>query len=155
MNRIIKKVAVLGSGVMGSRIACHFANIGVQVILLDIIPMQLSEEEKKKPALRNKLVNDSLQMAVKQNPSPVYSQKVLKKITTGNFEDDLNKIAECDWIIEVVIESLKIKKELFEKVDVIRKPGTLITSNTSGIPIHLMIEGRSDDFKKHFCGTHF
>ncbi|MBC8172631.1 MAG: 3-hydroxyacyl-CoA dehydrogenase [Chitinophagales bacterium] len=155
MNRIIKKVAVLGSGVMGSRIACHFANIGVQSILLDIIPMNLSEEEKKKPALRNKLVNDSLQTAVKQNPSPVYSQKVLKNITTGNFEDDLHQITECDWIIEVVVESLKIKKELFDKVDAIRKPGTLITSNTSGIPIHLMAEGRSDDFQKHFCGTHF
>ncbi len=155
MNRIIRKVAVLGSGVMGSRIACHFANIGVQTILLDIIPMQLTEEEKSKPALRNKLVNDSLQMAVKQNPSPVYAQKVLKKITTGNFEDDLQKIKECDWIIEVVIENLEIKKQLFEKVDALRKPGTLITSNTSGIPIHLMAEGRTEDFQKHFCGTHF
>ncbi|MFN0274184.1 MAG: 3-hydroxyacyl-CoA dehydrogenase/enoyl-CoA hydratase family protein [Chitinophagales bacterium] len=155
MNRIIKKVAVLGSGVMGSRIACHFANIGVQVVLLDIIPMNLSDEEKKKPALRNKLVNDSLQTAVKQNPSPVYSQKVLKKITTGNFEDDLTKISDCDWVIEVVVENLDIKKQLFEKVDVLRKPGTLITSNTSGIPIHLMKEGRSNDFRKHFCGTHF
>ena len=155
MNRIIKKVAVLGSGVMGSRIACHFANIGVPTILLDIVPMNLTEEEKAKPALQNKLVNDSLQMAIKQNPSPVYSQKVLKKITTGNFEDDLQKIKDCDWIIEVVIENLEIKKQLFEKVDAIRKPGTLITSNTSGIPIHLMAEDRSEDFQKHFCGTHF
>ena len=155
MNRIIKKVAVLGSGVMGSRIACHFANIGVPTILLDIVPMNLTEEEKAKPALRNKLVNDSLQMAIKQNPSPVYSQKVLEKITTGNFEDDLQKIKDCDWIIEVVIENLEIKKQLFEKVDAIRKPGTLITSNTSGIPIHLMAEDRSEDFQKHFCGTHF
>ena len=155
MNRIIKKVAVLGSGVMGSRIACHFANIGVEVLLLDIIAMQLTEDEKKIPALRNKLVNDSLQMAIKQNPSPVYSQKVIKKITTGNFEDDLAKIKDADWIIEVVVENLQIKQQLFEKVDGIRKTGTLITSNTSGIPIHQMIEGRSDDFKKHFCGTHF
>ena len=155
MNRIIKKVAVLGSGVMGSRIACHFANIGVEVLLLDIVPMQLTDEEKKNPALRNKLVNDSLQMAIKQNPSPVYAQKVIKKITTGNFEDDLSKIKSVDWIIEVVIENLQIKQQLFEKVDALRQPGTLITSNTSGIPIHQMIEGRSDDFKKHFCGTHF
>lgn len=155
MNRIIKKVAVLGSGVMGSRIACHFANIGVEVMLLDIIAMQLTDEEKQKPQLRNKLVNDSLQMAIKQNPSPIYAQKVLKKITTGNFEDDLSKINEADWIIEVVVENLQIKQQLFEKVDALRSPGTLITSNTSGIPIHQMIEGRSDDFKKHFCGTHF
>ncbi len=155
MNRIIKKVAVLGSGVMGSRIACHFANIGVQVLLLDIVPMQLTDEEKKNPTLRNKLVNDSLQAAIKQNPSPVYAQKVIKHITTGNFDDDLQKIKDVDWIVEVVIENLEIKQQLFEKVDAIRKPGTLITSNTSGIPIHQMIIGRSDDFKQHFCGTHF
>lgn len=155
MNRIIKKVAVLGSGVMGSRIACHFANIGVQVTLLDIVPMQLTDEEKKNPQLRNKLVNDSLQMAIKQNPSPVYNQKVIKHITTGNFDDDLAKIKDADWVIEVVIENLEIKQQLFEKVDALRKPGTLITSNTSGIPIHQMIIGRSDDFKKHFSGTHF
>lgn len=155
MNRIIKKVAVLGSGVMGSRIACHFANIGVQVLLLDIVPLQLTDEEKKNPTLRNKLVNDSLQAAIKQNPSPVYAQKVIKHITTGNFDDDLQKIKDVDWIVEVVIENLEIKQQLFEKVDAIRKPGTLITSNTSGIPIHQMIIGRSDDFKQHFCGTHF
>lgn len=155
MNRIIKKVAVLGSGVMGSRIACHFANIGVQVLLLDIVPMQLTDEEKKNPTLRNKLVNDSLQAAIKQNPSPVYAQKVIKLITTGNFDDDLHKIKDVDWIVEVVIENLEIKQQLFEKVDALRKPGTLITSNTSGIPIHQMIIGRSDDFKQHFCGTHF
>lgn len=155
MNRIIKKVAVLGSGVMGSRIACHFANIGVQVLLLDIVPLQLTDEEKKNPTLRNKLVNDSLQAAIKQNPSPVYAQKVIKQITTGNFDDDLQKIKDVDWIVEVVIENLEIKQQLFEKVDALRKPGTLITSNTSGIPIHQMIIGRSDDFKQHFCGTHF
>ncbi|HNV98712.1 MAG TPA: 3-hydroxyacyl-CoA dehydrogenase family protein, partial [Chitinophagales bacterium] len=155
MNKHIKKIAVLGSGVMGSRIACHFANIGVDVILLDILPMQATDEQLKSPAFRNKIVQESLQAAVKQNPSPVYSQKVLKKITTGNFTDDLNKIAACDWVIEVVIENLDIKKQLFEKVDALRKPGTLITSNTSGIPIAEMSEGRSEDFQKHFCGTHF
>jgi 3-hydroxyacyl-CoA dehydrogenase len=152
-KRVIKKVAVLGSGVMGSRIACHFAGIGVQVLLLDIVPNEAKESDK--PALRNKIVNDSLQAAVKSNPSPVYSKDVIRKITTGNFDDNLQEIAGYDWIIEVVIERLDIKKALYEKVDGIRKPGTLITSNTSGIPIHQLSEGRSADFRKNFCGTHF
>ncbi|MBX7049259.1 MAG: enoyl-CoA hydratase/isomerase family protein [Chitinophagales bacterium] len=155
MNRIIKKIAVLGSGVMGSRIACHFANIGIEVLLLDIVPLQATEEQLKQPAFRNKIVNDSLQAAIKQNPSPVYSQKVLKRITTGNFDDDMERIADCDWVMEVVVENLTIKQQLFEKVDKHRKQGTLVTSNTSGIPIALMSEGRSEDFRRHFCGTHF
>ncbi|MBO9682663.1 MAG: enoyl-CoA hydratase/isomerase family protein [Flavisolibacter sp.] len=152
-KRIIKKVAVLGSGVMGSRIACHFAGIGVQVLLLDIVPNEAKAADNK--ALRNKIVNDSLQAAVKSNPSPIYTKDVIKKITTGNFDDNLKDIANCDWIIEVVVERLDIKRSLYEKVEQFRKPGTLITSNTSGIPIHLLSEGRSEDFKKHFCGTHF
>ncbi|MGN6297186.1 MAG: 3-hydroxyacyl-CoA dehydrogenase/enoyl-CoA hydratase family protein [Ginsengibacter sp.] len=146
----IKKVAVLGSGVMGSRIACLFAGIGVQVVLLDI-PAPGSKDEKSK----NKLVNDALAAAVKSSPSPLYSKDDLQKITTGNFEDNMKDIAGCDWIIEVVVERLDIKKQVFDEVEKFRKAGTLITSNTSGIPIHLMAEGRSDDFKKHFCGTHF
>src|SRR5258705_569802 len=153
MKRTIKKVAVLGSGVMGSRIACHFAGIGVQVLLLDIVPKDLPADAK--PAERNKIVNDVLTAAVKTNPSPVYHKDVIKKITTGNFEDDMKKIADYDWVIEVVVERLDIKQKIFEQVEKYRKPGTLITSNTSGIPIHMMAEGRSDDFKKHFCGTHF
>ena len=152
-KRIIKKVAVLGSGVMGSRIACHFAGIGLQVLLLDIVPKEAVES--KKPAERNKIVNDALTAAIKSNPSPVYHKNVIKKITTGNFDDDMNKISDCDWTIEVVVERLDIKKQVYEKVEKFRKPGTLITSNTSGIPIHMLSEGRSDDFKKHFCGTHF
>src|ERR1051325_4643499 len=152
-KRIIKKVAVLGSGVMGSRIACHFAGIGVQVLLLDIVPKEAVESKDAKA--RNKIVNDSLTAAVKSNPSPLYHKDALKKITTGNFDDDMKKIAYCDWIIEVVIERLDIKKSVYEKVEQYRKPGTLITSNTSGIPIHLLAQGRSDDFRKHFCGTHF
>lgn len=155
MNRIIKKIAVLGSGVMGSRIACHFANIGIEVLLLDIVPLQATEDQLKQPAFRNKIVNDSLQAAIKQNPSPVYSQKVLKRITTGNFDDDMQRIADCDWVMEVVVENLTIKQQLFDKVDKHRKQGTLVTSNTSGIPIALMSEGRSEDFRRHFCGTHF
>jgi 3-hydroxyacyl-CoA dehydrogenase len=151
-KRIIKKVAVLGSGVMGSRIACHFANIGLQVLLLDIVPKDALAGDKK---LRNKIVNDALDFALKSNPSPIYLKAFAKRITTGNFEDDMPKIADCDWVIEVVVERLDIKQKVFETVEKHRKAGTLITSNTSGIPIHLMTEGRSDDFKKHFCGTHF
>jgi 3-hydroxyacyl-CoA dehydrogenase len=152
-KRIIKKVAVLGSGVMGSRIACHFAGIGVQVLLLDMVPAEAKESNNK--ALRNKIVNDSLQAAIKSNPSPVYTKDVVKRIATGNFDDNLKDIATCDWVIEVVVERLDIKQSLYEKVEQFRKPGTLITSNTSGIPIHLLSEGRSEDFKKNFCGTHF
>ncbi|MES2330226.1 MAG: 3-hydroxyacyl-CoA dehydrogenase NAD-binding domain-containing protein [Bacteroidota bacterium] len=153
MKRSIRKVAVLGSGVMGSRIACHFAGIGVQVLLLDMVPK--GAEESTKPAERNKLVNDALQAAIKSNPSPVFTKDVVKRITTGNFDDNLKDITGCDWIIEVVVERLDIKQMIYEKVEKFRKPGTLITSNTSGIPIHMMAEGRSDDFKKHFCGSHF
>jgi len=154
MKRTIKKVAVLGSGVMGSRIACHFAGIGVQVLLLDIVASQPPEGGAKAHD-RNKIVNDALSAAIKSNPSPVYHKDVIKKITTGNFDDNMKDIAGCDWTIEVVVERLDIKQKVFEQVEKYRKPGTLITSNTSGIPIYMMAEGRSDDFKKHFCGTHF
>jgi 3-hydroxyacyl-CoA dehydrogenase len=153
MKRVIKKVAVLGSGVMGSRIACHFAGIGVQVLLLDIVPESASQTTN--PAERNKIVNTALQAALKSSPSPVFTKDTAKRITTGNFDDNMKDISTCDWIIEVVVERLDIKHQVFEKVEQFRKPGTLITSNTSGIPIHLLCEGRSDDFKKHFCGTHF
>ena len=153
MKRTIKKIAVLGSGVMGSRIACHFAGIGLPVLLLDIAPKDLTENAK--PAEKNKIVNDALTAAIKSNPSPVYTKDVIKKITTGNFTDNMKDIATADWIIEVVVERLDIKQLIFTEVEKYRKPGTLITSNTSGIPIHMMAEGRSDDFKKHFCGTHF
>ncbi|MEJ7627692.1 MAG: 3-hydroxyacyl-CoA dehydrogenase/enoyl-CoA hydratase family protein [Ferruginibacter sp.] len=152
-NRIIKKVAVLGSGVMGSRIAAHFAGIGLPVLLLDIMPEGLPPEAKV--AERNKIVNDALAAAIKSNPSPVFHKDVIKRITTGNFTDNMKDIAEMDWIIEVVVERLDIKQLIFTEVEKYRKPGTLITSNTSGIPIHMMTEGRSEDFKKHFAGTHF
>ncbi|MES2620755.1 MAG: 3-hydroxyacyl-CoA dehydrogenase/enoyl-CoA hydratase family protein [Bacteroidota bacterium] len=153
--RKIKTVAVLGSGVMGSRIALHYANIGLKVFLLDIVTPKLSEDDAKKPALRNKLVNDALAFALKSNPNPVYDKAFASRITTGNFDDNLSWIKNADWIIEVVVERLDIKQQVFEKVEKYRKPGTLITSNTSGIPIHLMAEGRSDDFRAHFCGTHY
>jgi 3-hydroxyacyl-CoA dehydrogenase len=161
MKRTIKKVAVLGSGVMGSRIACHFANIGVQVLLLDIAPKELTADEEKKGlkldalAVRNRIVNSALQAAVVANPSPLYRKSEVSRIKTGNFDDNLKDIATCDWVIEVVVERLDIKKSLYERVEQFRKKGTLITSNTSGIPIHLLAEGRSDDFKQHFAGTHF
>lgn len=160
-KRLIRKVAVLGSGVMGSRIACHFAGVGLQVLLLDIAPKELTEAEKAKglstdhPAVKNRIVNEALAAAIKSNPSPAYTKDVVKKIKTGNFTDNLKDIADYDWVIEVVVERLDIKQQIFTEVEKYRKPGTLITSNTSGIPIHLMAEGRSEDFKKHFCGTHF
>ena len=156
MKRTIKKVAVLGSGVMGSRIAAHFAGAGLQVLLLDIAaPSNSPEGAEQKPADRNKIVNDALTAAIKSNPSPVYTKDVIKRISTGNFTDNMKDIATYDWVIEVVVERLDIKQSIFTEVEKYRKPGTLVTSNTSGIPIHLMAEGRSDDFKKHFCGTHF
>src|SRR5579862_3665756 len=160
-NRIIKKIAVLGSGVMGSRIACHFAGAGLSVLLLDIAPKELNDAEKAKnlttdqPAVKNRIVNDALASTLKSNPSPVYTKDAVKKIRTGNFADNMKDIGSCDWIIEVVVERLDVKQSVFTEVEKYRKPGTLVTSNTSGIPIHLMTEGRTDDFKKHFCGTHF
>lgn len=152
-NRTIKKVAVLGSGVMGSRIAGHFAGIGLQVLLLDIQPKELPADASM--ADKNKIVNDALAAAVKSNPSPVFHKDVIKKIRTGNFTDNMKDISTVDWIIEVVVERLDIKQAVFSEVEKHRKPGTLVTSNTSGIPIHMMTEGRSEDFKRHFCGTHF
>ena len=155
MSRRIRKVAVLGSGVMGSGIACNFANIGLDVLMLDIVPRDLSDDQKSNTAARNQIVNGALKTAIKSKPAPLYDKAFASRIKTGNFEDDFEKIADCDWIIEVVIERLDIKKIIFEKVDKYRREGSLVTSNTSGIPIHLMLDGRSDDFQAHFCGTHF
>ncbi|MGB2848219.1 MAG: 3-hydroxyacyl-CoA dehydrogenase/enoyl-CoA hydratase family protein [Saprospiraceae bacterium] len=151
----ISKVAVLGSGVMGSGIACHLANCGYQVLMLDIVPFDLTEAEKGNKKARNKIVDTALLNAVKTKPAPLFHKSLISNIKTGNFDDDLALISECDWIIEVIVERLDIKKSLFDKVEKYRKPGTLISSNTSGIPIHLMAEGRSEDFKAHFLGTHF
>ncbi|MBS1588509.1 MAG: 3-hydroxyacyl-CoA dehydrogenase family protein, partial [Bacteroidetes bacterium] len=151
MNRHIRKVAVIGSGVMGSRIACHFAGIGVPVLLLDIA----AKQEEGKVFNKNKIVQDALQATLKAKPSALFAKNISKHISIGNLEDDLFRIAECDWIIEVVVERLDVKQKVFTEIEQYRKPGTLITSNTSGIPIHLMTEGRSEDFQQHFCGTHF
>lgn len=161
MKRKINEVAVLGSGVMGSRIATHFANIGCKVYLLDIVPKELNDSEKKKgftlqdPAVRNRIANDNLQNVLKAKPSPIYRTDFASRISTGNFDDNMNWLSNVDWIIEAVVENLEIKKKVFDNVEKFRKPGTLITTNTSGIPIHLMNEGRSEDFQKHFCGAHF
>ena len=160
-KRSINKIAIIGSGIMGSGIACHFANIGVKVLLLDIIPNELNDKEKslglslEDKAVRNRIVNNSLKNAFKSKPSPIYSQKFSNRISTGNIEDDLHKIKDVDWIMEVVVEKLDIKKKVFDKIEKYRSKGTIISSNTSGIPIKFMSDGRSEDFQRHFCGTHF
>ena len=154
-SRKIKKVAVLGSGIMGSGIACHFANIGLEVLMLDMVPRDLAEDQKDNKLARNKMANDALTAALKSRPAPLYNKSFASRIVTGNFDDNFKDIEECDWIIEVVVERLDIKKIIFEKVDKHRKKGSLVSSNTSGIPIQMMAEGRSEDFRKHFCGTHF
>ena len=153
MKRNIKNVAVLGSGVMGSAIACHFANVGLNVLLLDIVTKEAESSSSKKD--RNKIVDGALAKALKSKPSPIYKKSFAKRIKTGNMTDNMSLISSCDWIIEVVVERLDIKKIVFENVEKHRKNGTLITSNTSGIPINMMLEGRSEDFQKHFFGTHF
>ena len=153
MSYRIKKVVVLGSGVMGSGIACHLANVGMDVLMLDILPPKDSDSKDKK--IRNSIANSALLKAIKSKPSPVYEKKIAEKITTGNFTDNFTDISDADWIIEVVVENLEIKKQIFEKVEANRKPGSLVTSNTSSIPISLLADGRSDEFRNHFCGTHF
>jgi 3-hydroxyacyl-CoA dehydrogenase len=160
-KRRIQKVAVLGSGVMGSRIACHFANIGLEVLLLDIVPSQLNEAEQKaslsldSPKVKNRIVNDALKATLASNPAALYRASFSSRIQTGNFEDDLSKISGMDWVLEAVVENLEIKQKLYERVEQFRKPGTLISSNTSGIPLTWLAKGLSEDFQAHFCGTHF
>ncbi len=155
MSRSIRKVAVLGSGVMGSGIACHLANIGLSVLMLDILPRELPEAKKNDPKARNQVAGQALKQAISSKPAPLYRKDFARFIQIGNFEDDFERIADCDWIIEVVVERLDIKQKILAQVDQHRRPGSLVTSNTSGIPIHLMSEGRSEDFRRHFCGTHF
>ncbi|MEM1001704.1 MAG: 3-hydroxyacyl-CoA dehydrogenase/enoyl-CoA hydratase family protein [Bacteroidota bacterium] len=160
-KRRIKKVAIIGSGIMGSGIACHFANIGVDVLLLDIVPRELNDKEKAKgltledKVVRNRLVNEALTASLKSKPSPIYHKKFADRITTGNLEDDIAKVKDVDWIMEVVVERLDIKQQVFENLEKYRTPGTIISSNTSGIPIKFMNEGRSEDFRQHFAVTHF
>jgi 3-hydroxyacyl-CoA dehydrogenase len=161
MSLRIRKAAVLGSGVMGSGIAAYLANIGIPTLLLDIVPAQLTKEEEAKGltlqdmSVRNRFSTGALQKLLKQKPAPLTSKENLALIQAGNLEDDLEKLADCDWIIEVVVENLEVKKQLFSKIDQVRKQGSIVSSNTSGISVHAMAEGRSEDFKQHFLGTHF
>jgi 3-hydroxyacyl-CoA dehydrogenase len=161
MVKRIKRAAVLGSGVMGSGIAAHLANVGIPTLLLDIVPRERTKEEEARgltfehKAVRNRLANQALQKLLKQKPAPLMAKEKLALIETGNFEDDLHRLAEADWIIEVVVENLDIKKQLFAKIDAVRREGSIVSSNTSGISVEAMSEGRSEDFKKHFLGTHF
>ena len=160
-NKHIKNIAIIGSGIMGSGIACHFANIGVNVLLLDIVPKSLTDKEQANGLdlnhnlVRNRIVNDALNKSLKSKPSPIYHKSFANRIVTGNLEDDIHKIKDIDWIMEVVVERLDIKKQVFELIEKHRKPGTIITSNTSGIPIKFMNEGRSEDFRNYFAVTHF
>ena len=151
----IKKVAVLGSGVMGSGISCQLANVGLEVLMLDILPSKLSDDDKNNRLIRNQVAKNALDKAIKSKPAPLYNKKYSSRISVGNFEDDFHKIKEADWIIEVVVERLDIKRQIFEKVEEYRSPGSIVSSNTSSIPIKLLAEGRSENFRKYFCGTHF
>ena len=151
----IRKVAVLGAGTMGGGIAAHLANIGIPVVLLDMLPPNLNEAEQDDPKARNCIVQSLYDRMAKARPANLARKDRGDLITLGNFEDDLDKIADCDWIVEVIIEQLAPKQELMAKVEALRKPGSIVSSNTSGIPIHQIAEGRNDDFKAHFLGTHF
>ncbi|WP_026907034.1 3-hydroxyacyl-CoA dehydrogenase/enoyl-CoA hydratase family protein [Paucisalibacillus globulus] len=161
MKRTIKRAAVLGSGVMGSGIAAHLANIGVPTLMLDIVPRALTEKEEQNgltledKVVRNRIAAQSKQALLKQKPSPIVSIESLDLIEVGNMDDDMEKLADVDWIIEVVVERLDVKRIVFEKVDQYRKQGSIVSSNTSGISVEAMVEGRSEDFQKHFLGTHF
>lgn len=161
MERKIRKAAVLGSGVMGAGIAAHLANVGIPTYLLDIVPRELTADESKKgltlndSLVRNRIAQSGKDRLLKDKPTPLYDKKNLELITVGNFEDHLSLLSEADWIIEVVVENLEVKKSVFALVEAHRKPGTIISSNTSGVSINEMAEGRSDDFRKHFLGTHF
>src|SRR5437899_9336985 len=161
MNRRIEKVAVLGAGTMGARIAAHMANAGVPCYLLDIVPSELTAEEKSRglaldnPLVRNRIVRAGLEAAKKARPAAFFTPDRERLITAGNFEDNLAWCAEADWIIEAVAENLEIKRKLLARVEQHRKPGTLVTTNTSGLPICRIAEDASDDFQRHWAGTHF
>jgi 3-hydroxyacyl-CoA dehydrogenase len=161
MKRRIEKVAVLGAGTMGARIAAHLANAGIPCYLLDIVPRELTPDEARKgltlesPAVRNRIVLAGLEAAKKARPAAFFTPDTARLITPGNLEDNLGWCGQVDWIVEAVAENLEIKRTLFSRVEAVRKPGTIVTSNTSGLPIHLIAEGRSEDFQQHWAGTHF
>jgi 3-hydroxyacyl-CoA dehydrogenase len=161
MRKDIRRVGVLGAGVMGSGIAAHLANTGISVLLLDIVPPGLTEEDQKKglteedPRFRNTFALAGLDNIKKSRPALLYSKRFLPLIEVGNFDDDWDRLSECDWVVEVVVERMDIKQKVFARLDEIRAPGSIVSSNTSGLSIAGMTEGRSDDFKKHFLVTHF
>src|ERR1700732_5023257 len=161
MKRRIEKVAVLGAATMGARIAAHLANAGIPCYLLDIVPSELTSDEKRKgltlesAAVRNRIVLAGLDAAKKARPAAFFTPETARLVTPGNLDDNLGWCGEADWIIEAVAENLEIKRNLFSRVEAVRKPGTIVTSNTSGLPIHLIAEGRSEDFQQHWAGTHF
>src|SRR6266481_4247813 len=153
MKRLIEKAVVLGAGTMGSRIAAHFANAGLPCILLDIVPPNLAPDAPR--AERNKIVRAGLEAAKKSKPAAFFTASLAERVAIGNFEDDLARCAEADWIIEVVAENLEIKRKLLARVAQFRKPGAIVTTNTSGLPVHLIAEGMSEEFQQHWAGTHF
>ena len=155
MTRKIKQVAVIGSGIMGGGIAALLAGAGIQTLLLDIVPFNLTDEEKIDPVAKNRIVKAGLDAVIMSSPSLLMQKKDLNRITLGNLEDDFEKISDCDWIVEVVVENLKIKNDLFKRIETVRMPGAIVSSNTSGLPLKAMSEGLSQDFKQHFLGTHF
>ncbi len=155
MVRKIRKAAVIGSGVMGGGIAALLASAGIKTLMLDIVPFDLTEEEKKDPVARNRMVKAGYDNLLTIQPALLMQKKDIGLISIGNLEDDFDQLADCDWIVEVVVENLKIKQELFARIDKVRKPGTVVSSNTSGIPLKAMSEGLSEGFRKHFLGTHF
>jgi 3-hydroxyacyl-CoA dehydrogenase len=155
MIRKICRTAVIGSGVMGGGIAALLAGAGIKTLLLDIVPFDLKDEEKDDPVARNRIVKTGLDTVLMSSPSLLMQKKDVDRITIGNLEDDFDKISECDWIVEVVVENLKIKQDLFKRIETVRKPGAIVSSNTSGLPLKAMSEGLSQDFKQHFLGTHF
>jgi len=155
MVRKIRKAAVIGSGVMGGGIAALLASAGIKTLMLDIVPFDLTEDEKKDPKARNRMVKAGYDNLLTIQPALLMQKKDIGLISIGNLEDDFDQLADCDWIVEVVVENLKVKQDLFARIDKVRKAGTVISSNTSGIPLKAMSEGLSDDFRKHFLGTHF
>jgi 3-hydroxyacyl-CoA dehydrogenase len=161
MRREVRKVAVLGSGVMGSAIAAHFANAGIPSILLDIVPRGLSPDEEKRgltlksPQVRNRLARTALDAALKAKPAPFFHSRLQSLVEIGNFEDDLARVGECDWVIEVVVENMAIKKKLLAQVAGHRKPGAIVTTNTSGLSVAEMSADCAKEFRQHFLGTHF
>src|SRR5271154_5656820 len=151
MKRSIEKAVVLGAGTMGARIAAHFANAGLPCILLDIVPPGAAAGSSD----RNKIVRAGLEGAKKSKPAAFFTSTLAEKVAIGNFEDDLQRVVEADWIIEVVAENLEIKRKLLARVAQFRKPGAIVTTNTSGLPVHLIAEGMSEEFQQNWAGTHF